>query len=59
MESIMLVIKFGLFALMEVAVVGILLAAMAAGVYQIVRNQVEKGRVADELEPSPSPVSGR
>ncbi|MBN1317481.1 MAG: hypothetical protein JXA42_18510 [Anaerolineales bacterium] len=45
----MLSIKFVLFALMEIAVVGIFAAVLVAAVYQIVRDRVQESRRQDGM----------
>jgi len=53
METTMLSIKFVLFALMEIAVVGIFAAVLIASVYQIVRDKVRESRLQDGVAQEP------
>ena len=49
MESIFLTLKFVLFLAMELFVVGVLGAALIAGLYQIVRDKIQESRLLDEV----------
>jgi hypothetical protein len=56
MESVFLTVKFGLFLAMELVVVGVLVGALIAGLYQIVRDKVRESRLLDQVSQEPHPV---
>lgn len=51
METTMLSIKFLLFLAMEAFVVAVIVAALIAGLYQIVRDKILESRRLDKLAP--------
>ena len=51
METLALNIKFLLFLALELSVVLVIVAGLIAGLYQIVREQVQETRRKDELAP--------
>jgi len=51
METLALNIKFLLFLALELSVVLVIVAGLIAGLYQIVREQVQETRRRDELAP--------
>lgn len=51
MENIFLAIKYVAFAAMELSVLAIVGAAVAVGVYQVVRDKVRESRQHDQVAP--------
>lgn len=51
MDNVMLFVKFLLFFGLEFTVLFIIVAVLIAGLYQIVRDKVQKARREDEIAP--------
>jgi hypothetical protein len=57
MDSMMLTVKFVLFFALELFVLGVLGAALIAGVYHIVQDKVRESRRLDEVTPEVRPAT--
>jgi hypothetical protein len=57
MDSIMLSVKFVVFLALELFVLGVLGAALIAGVYQVVRDKVRESRRLDGVTPEARPAT--
>ncbi len=57
MESMMLTIKFGVFLALELFVLGVLGAALIAGLYRVVQDKIRESRRHDGVTPKVRPAS--
>jgi hypothetical protein len=57
MESTMLTVKFVVFLALELFVLGVLGAALIAGLYHIVQDKVRESRRLDGVTPEVRPAS--
>ena len=57
MDSIMLTVKFVIFFALELFVLSVLVAALIAGLYQVVQDKIRESRRLDGVTPEARPVA--
>ena len=57
MDSIMLTVKFVIFFALELFVLSVLVAALIAGLYQVVQDKIRESRRLDGVAPEVRPAA--